>query len=134
MTSTVTTRDRTRDDADVAAPTAVTTPAESSAKRSYLHHLDLIRATTFGLVIFIHVLTQTTDEVNSVGVTTTGLLLHFTRNAAALTPERPSHRPASRCPVRARCSCACARRRTATRGAAAWPAAPPHSTSVGQIG
>lgn len=80
MTSTAATRDRTRDDADVAAPTAVTTPAESSAKRSYLHHLDLIRATTFGLVIFIHVLTQTTDEVNSVGVTTTGLLLHFTRN------------------------------------------------------
>ena len=52
-----------------AAPPATT----AKSKRSHLHHLDLIRATTFGLVIFIHVLTQTTDEVNSIGVTTTGL-------------------------------------------------------------
>ncbi|GED99195.1 acyltransferase [Gordonia crocea] len=74
MTSTTATRVSARDDAvSDAAP-------KPKAKRSYLHHLDLIRATTFALVIFIHVLTQTTDEVNSVGVSTTGLFLHFTRN------------------------------------------------------
>ena len=63
-----------------AGPDAAPPATTAKSKRSYLHHLDLIRATTFGLVIFIHVLTQTTDEVNSIGVTTTGLLLHFTRN------------------------------------------------------
>ncbi|MEE3851420.1 acyltransferase [Gordonia sp. LSe1-13] len=49
-------------------------------KRAYLHHLDLIRATTFSLVIFVHCLTQTTDEFNNLGVNTASLLLHFTRN------------------------------------------------------
>ncbi|GAB09500.1 hypothetical protein GOARA_042_00070 [Gordonia araii NBRC 100433] len=78
MTSTAATRDLSRDDAGTGAATDSATPVK--AKRSYLHHLDLIRATTFALVIFVHVLTQTTDEVNSVGVTSTGLLLHFTRN------------------------------------------------------
>ena len=76
MTSAATARDAVRPAGPDAAPPATT----AKSKRSYLHHLDLIRATTFGLVIFIHVLTQTTDEVNSIGVTTTGLLLHFTRN------------------------------------------------------
>ncbi|NDK88186.1 acyltransferase [Gordonia desulfuricans] len=50
------------------------------ARKAYLHHLDLIRATTFSLVIFVHCLTQTTDEWDSVGVNSTSLLLHFTRN------------------------------------------------------
>ncbi|QKT08608.1 acyltransferase [Gordonia sp. X0973] len=84
MTSTVSTRELPRGgSAGAPAPTSATgaaTPAPKSAKRSYLHHLDLIRATTFALVIFVHVLTQTADEVNSIGVTSTGLLLHFTRN------------------------------------------------------
>ncbi|GAC67477.1 acyltransferase [Gordonia soli] len=58
----------------------VATRAPAAAKRVYLHHLDLIRATTFSLVIFVHCLTQTTDEFDSVPVNTATLLLHFTRN------------------------------------------------------
>ncbi|MGC4935139.1 acyltransferase [Gordonia sp. DT30] len=49
-------------------------------RRAYLHHVDLIRATTFSLVIFVHCLTQTTDEFTSLPVNTTSLALHFTRN------------------------------------------------------
>ena len=56
------------------------TAVRERTRRVYLHHLDLIRATTFSLVIFVHCLTQTTDEWDSVGVNTTTLLLHFTRN------------------------------------------------------
>lgn len=60
---------------------ATSNQATSKAPRkAYLHHLDLIRATTFSLVIFVHCLTQTTDEHYSVGINTTTLLLHFTRN------------------------------------------------------
>ncbi|ORM33145.1 acyltransferase [Williamsia sp. 1135] len=55
------------------------TPRKSD-KRTYLHHVDLIRATTFSLVIFVHCLTATTDEWDSVPVNSTTLLLHFTRN------------------------------------------------------
>ena len=58
----------------------LTTAVRDRTRRAYLHHLDLIRATTFSLVIFVHCLTQTTDEWDSVGVNTTSLLLHFTRN------------------------------------------------------
>lgn len=54
--------------------------ARTSAGRIYLHHVDLIRATTFSLVIFVHCLTATTDEWDSVPVNSTTLLLHFTRN------------------------------------------------------
>ena len=50
------------------------------ARRPYLHHVDLIRTVTFSLVIFVHCLTQTTDEYTSMPVNTTSLLLHFTRN------------------------------------------------------
>ncbi len=71
----------------VPAPAGSRTAAESSApaqtatgKRPYLYQVDLVRATTFALVIFIHVLTQTTDEMNSVGVNGTALLFHATRN------------------------------------------------------
>src|SRR5690349_8781850 len=55
-------------------------PPRKSDKRTYLHHVDLIRATTFSLVIFVHCLTATTDEWDSVPVNSTTLLLHFTRN------------------------------------------------------
>ncbi|WP_196809515.1 acyltransferase [Nocardia sp. 348MFTsu5.1] len=60
--------------------TTETTTAGSSTKRTYLHHVDLIRATTFSLVIFVHCLTATTDEFHSMPVNSTALLLHFTRN------------------------------------------------------
>lgn len=49
-------------------------------KRPYLHHVDLIRTTTFALVIFMHVLTSTTAEFSSMGTNATALLLHSTRN------------------------------------------------------
>ncbi|WP_420714155.1 acyltransferase [Gordonia sp. SL306] len=51
-----------------------------AGRKAYLHHLDLIRVTTFSLVIFVHCLTQTTDEFTSMPVNTASLLLHFTRN------------------------------------------------------
>lgn len=49
-------------------------------RRAYLHHIDLIRVVTFSLVIFVHCLTQTTDEFANMGVNSTSLLMHFTRN------------------------------------------------------
>jgi peptidoglycan/LPS O-acetylase OafA/YrhL len=58
----------------------VASTARLTAKRPYLHQVDLIRATTFSLVIFVHCLTATTDEWDSVPVNSTTLLLHFTRN------------------------------------------------------
>ncbi len=42
--------------------------------------MELIRATTFALVIFVHTLTQTTDEIGSIGVNSATLLFHGTRN------------------------------------------------------
>lgn len=59
-----------------------TTAAKTSAtaKRPYLFQIDLIRATTFALVIFVHTLTQTTDELNNIGTNSTSLLFHATRN------------------------------------------------------
>ncbi|MFT4086906.1 MAG: acyltransferase [Gordonia sp. (in: high G+C Gram-positive bacteria)] len=55
------------------------TPAKAE-KRPYLHQVDLIRAVTFALVIFVHSLTQTTAEMTSVPVNATSLLFHSTRN------------------------------------------------------
>jgi len=73
-TTTVTTAPDTR--AAAGAPPA---PARTG-KRPYLHQVDLIRATTFALVIFVHTLTNTTDEFANVGVNATALLMHCTRN------------------------------------------------------
>lgn len=56
------------------------TPDAAPRRRAYLHHVDLIRATTFSLVIFVHCLTQTTDQFTSLPVNSASLLLHFTRN------------------------------------------------------
>lgn len=69
-----------RDDAPSHPVSQAVTTARTGARKAYLHHLDLIRATTFSLVIFVHCLTQTTDEEFSVGINTTTLVLHFTRN------------------------------------------------------
>ncbi|AVL99432.1 acyltransferase [Gordonia iterans] len=52
----------------------------ASAKRPYLFQVDLIRATTFALVIFTHALTQTTDAFSNIGTNATTLLLHASRN------------------------------------------------------
>ncbi|ALG86154.1 acyltransferase [Gordonia phthalatica] len=61
--------------------TGIVRPAPSAPlKRPYLHHVDLIRTTTFALVIFMHVLTSTTAEFSSMGTNATALLLHSTRN------------------------------------------------------
>lgn len=57
-----------------------TDAVRQAGRRAYLHHVDLIRVVTFSLVIFVHCLTNTTDEFGSIGVNTTALLLHFTRN------------------------------------------------------
>ncbi|WP_026917577.1 acyltransferase [Gordonia shandongensis] len=61
-----------------AAPTATTAPA--AGKRPYLHHVDLVRTTTFALVMFVHVYTSTTDQFGSVGTNATAILFHATRN------------------------------------------------------
>lgn len=63
------------------APT-VDAPAAPAVdrKRPYLHQVDLVRTTTFALVIFMHVLTSTTAEFTSMGTNATALLLHSTRN------------------------------------------------------
>lgn len=66
--------------ADTTASTSGASTATARRKRAYLHHLDLIRMTTFSLVIFVHCLTMTTDEFGSVPVNSTSLLFHFTRN------------------------------------------------------
>ncbi|WP_235831393.1 acyltransferase [Gordonia zhaorongruii] len=58
----------------------VTAPQTAAPKKPYLHHVDLIRATTFALVIFVHVLTTTTDEFGSQGVNATAIAFHATRN------------------------------------------------------
>ncbi|MFW0786464.1 acyltransferase [Gordonia sp. CPCC 206044] len=62
------------------APATTGQSVRAAGKRAYLHNLDLIRVTTFSLVIFVHCLTQTTDEMHSMPVNTTSLLFHFTRN------------------------------------------------------
>ncbi|EGD54992.1 acyltransferase [Gordonia neofelifaecis] len=62
------------------AATIGTAPAKATAKRPYLHHVDLIRTTTFALVIFVHTLTSTTAEFTSMGTNGTALLFHSTRN------------------------------------------------------
>lgn len=62
------------------ATTAPETPPPAPAKRPYLHQVDLVRTTTFALVIFMHVLTSTTAEFSSMGTNATALLLHSTRN------------------------------------------------------
>jgi peptidoglycan/LPS O-acetylase OafA/YrhL len=64
------------------APTATTAPAGSSrTRRAHLHQLDLVRGSTFLLVIFVHVLTNTNDEVNGVVTNALGMAGHFTRNS-----------------------------------------------------
>ncbi|GAA2062524.1 acyltransferase [Williamsia deligens] len=63
------------------APTATTAPVPSTrVRRSHLHQLDLVRGSTFLLVIFVHVLTNTNADQ---GVVTNGLGMagHFTRNS-----------------------------------------------------
>lgn len=64
------------------APTATTAPAESTrARRAHLHQLDLVRGSTFLLVIFCHVLTNTNDEQMGVVTNALGMAGHFTRNS-----------------------------------------------------
>ncbi|GAA1091682.1 acyltransferase [Tsukamurella strandjordii] len=47
----------------------------------YLHQLDFVRTITFLLVVFMHALTNTNDEVNGVVTNAIAMNLHFTRNA-----------------------------------------------------
>ncbi|GAB3125667.1 acyltransferase [Tsukamurella serpentis] len=63
----------------------VTEPDPAAAARrphaGYLHQLDFVRTITFLLVVFIHTLTNTNDEVNGVVTNAVAMNLHFTRNA-----------------------------------------------------
>ncbi|TWS21418.1 acyltransferase [Tsukamurella asaccharolytica] len=57
---------------------------DSGAARSrggYLYQLDFVRTITFLLVVFIHTLTNTNDEVNGTVTNAIAMNLHFTRNA-----------------------------------------------------
>lgn len=63
------------------APTATTAPAGSTrARRAHLHQLDLVRGSTFLLVIFVHVLTNT-NATDGVVTNALGMAGHFTRNS-----------------------------------------------------
>ncbi|GAA1482145.1 acyltransferase [Gordonia sinesedis] len=79
MTTLPTTADAAASGAGAARHPDGAAPAKPT-RRAYLHNVDLVRATTFSLVIFVHCLTQTTDEFGSTPVNTTSLLMHFTRN------------------------------------------------------
>lgn len=64
--------------------TAATSPPQADSRRSrggYLHQLDFVRTITFLLVVFIHTLTNTNDEVNGTVTNAIAMNLHFTRNA-----------------------------------------------------
>lgn len=51
------------------------------SRGGYLHQLDFVRTITFLLVVFIHTLTNTNDEVNGTVTNAIAMNLHFTRNA-----------------------------------------------------
>ncbi|MGZ8177312.1 acyltransferase [Williamsia sp. SKLECPSW1] len=64
------------------APTATTaTAAPARPRRAHLHHLDMVRGSTFLLVIFAHVLSNTNDEQTGVVTNALGMAGHFTRNS-----------------------------------------------------
>lgn len=55
--------------------------AAASSRGGYLYQLDFVRTITFLLVVFIHTLTNTNDEVNGTVTNAIAMNLHFTRNA-----------------------------------------------------
>ncbi|MET9325863.1 acyltransferase [Tsukamurella sp. NPDC003166] len=68
---------------DRTSPSPVITgdAAVSRPRGGYLHQLDFVRTITFLLVVFIHTLTNTNDEVNGTVTNAIAMNLHFTRNA-----------------------------------------------------
>lgn len=68
------------DSARKAAPAPATAPA-ARPSGGYLHQLDFVRTITFLLVVFMHALTNTNDEVNGVVTNAIAMNLHFTRNS-----------------------------------------------------
>lgn len=67
--------------AEVASPSAARPAAATRSRGGYLYQLDFVRTITFLLVVFIHTLTNTNDEVNGVVTNAIAMNLHFTRNA-----------------------------------------------------
>ncbi|ADG78236.1 acyltransferase [Tsukamurella paurometabola] len=61
------------------APTRAVAPGAARG-RGYLHQLDFVRTITFLLVVFMHAMTNTNDEVNGVVTNAIAMNLHFTRN------------------------------------------------------
>ncbi|WP_019203513.1 acyltransferase [Tsukamurella sp. 1534] len=63
-----------------AAPGATASPRRTKGA-GYLYQLDFVRTITFLLVVFIHSLTNTNDEVNGTITNAIAMNLHFTRNS-----------------------------------------------------
>ncbi|WP_188486755.1 acyltransferase [Williamsia phyllosphaerae] len=61
--------------------TGVSTSAPATTRRGHLHQLDFVRGSTFLLVIFCHVLSNTNNSDTSVLANALGMWGHFTRNA-----------------------------------------------------
>ncbi|KXP09860.1 hypothetical protein AXK57_13595 [Tsukamurella pulmonis] len=68
-------------DRSTASPVATGDAAGSPSRGGYLYQLDFVRTITFLLVVFIHTLTNTNDEVNGTVTNAIAMNLHFTRNA-----------------------------------------------------
>ncbi len=64
-----------------ASPVATEDAAAAPRRGGYLYQLDFVRTITFALVVFIHTLTNTNDEVNGTVTNAIAMNLHFTRNA-----------------------------------------------------
>lgn len=68
-------------DRPTTSPVTTGRAAASSSRGGYLYQLDFVRTITFLLVVFIHTLTNTNDEVNGTVTNAIAMNLHFTRNA-----------------------------------------------------
>ncbi|MCA0158391.1 acyltransferase [Tsukamurella sp. M9C] len=68
-------------DRPTASPVVTGRAAAAPSRGGYLYQLDFVRTITFLLVVFIHTLTNTNDEVNGTVTNAIAMNLHFTRNA-----------------------------------------------------
>ena len=64
-----------------ASPVATGRTEAAPSRGGYLYQLDFVRTITFLLVVFIHTLTNTNDEVDGTVTNAIAMNLHFTRNA-----------------------------------------------------
>ncbi|TWS25238.1 acyltransferase [Tsukamurella sputi] len=68
-------------DRPTTSPARAGDAAAAPSRGGYLHQLDFVRTITFLLVVFMHTLTNTNDEVDGTVTNAIAMNLHFTRNA-----------------------------------------------------